>query len=118
MAQDETEERHLLHCDLHSDNSLADGARITGIIDWGNASYGDPLYDVAWLGRVTPLGTRLVDRALLDAQYGAAPRYRERLACYEIALGLDDLRYFAKNGERERYDAMRAVLLPLATMGD
>lgn len=63
------------------------------------------------------LGTRLVDRALFDVRYGVAPHYRERLACYEIALGLDDLRYFAKNGERERYDAMRAILLPLAMTG-
>ncbi|CAA9560913.1 MAG: hypothetical protein AVDCRST_MAG88-1493 [uncultured Thermomicrobiales bacterium] len=44
------EDRALIHCDLHFDNILTDGRRITGVIDWANASYGDPLYDVAWLG--------------------------------------------------------------------
>lgn len=106
------EERHLLHCDLHFDNILSDGRRITGVIDWGNASYGDPLYDVAWLGRVNALGETFVDPALLDARYGAAPRYRERIACYELALGLDDLRFYAKTDRREQYEAIKAILLP------
>ncbi|HEY8599292.1 MAG TPA: aminoglycoside phosphotransferase family protein [Thermomicrobiales bacterium] len=107
------EERHLLHCDLHFDNILADGRRITGVIDWGNAGYGDPLYDVAWLGRVNALGETFVAPALLDARYGAARHYRERIACYELALGLDDLRFYAKTGRREQYEAIKAVLLAL-----
>ena len=107
------EERHLLHCDLHFDNILSDGQRITGVIDWGNAGYGDPLYDVAWLRRVNALGETFVDPALLDARYGAAPHYRERIACYELALGLDDLRFYAKTGRREQYEAIKAILLAL-----
>jgi len=112
------EERHLLHGDLHFDNLLSDGERITGVIDWGNALYGDPLYDAAWLGRVNSLGEQFVPPVLLDARYGALPYYRERLACYELALGLDDLRFYAKTGRREQYDAIRALLLPhLASPG-
>ena len=109
------EERHLLHCDLHFDNILSDGRRITGVIDWGNAGYGDPLYDVAWLGRVNALGETFVDPALLDARCGAAPHYRERIACYELALGLDDLRFYAKTGRREQYEAIKSQLLALIT---
>lgn len=107
------EERHLLHCDLHFDNILFDGQRITGVIDWGNAGYGDPLYDVAWLRRVNALGETFVDPALLDARYGAAPHYLERIACYELALGLDDLRFYAKTGRREQYEAIKAILVAL-----
>ena len=107
------EERHLIHCDLHFDNILSDGHRITGVIDWGNAGYGDPLYDVAWLRRVNSLGETFVDAALLDARYGAAPNYRERIACYELALGLDDLRFYAKTGRREQYEVIKAILLAL-----
>jgi hygromycin-B 4-O-kinase len=107
------EERHLIHCDLHFDNILADGQRITAIIDWGNACYGDPLYDVAWLRRVNALGETFVDPATLDARYGAAPHYRERIACYELALGLDDLRFYAKTGRREQYEAIKAILMSL-----
>lgn len=105
------EERHLLHCDLHFDNIIAAGRRITGVIDWGNAGYGDPLYDIAWLGRVNGLGEQFVDPAQLDARYGAAPHYRERTACYELALGLEDLRFLAKTGRREQYEAIKALLI-------
>ena len=107
------EERRLIHCDLHFDNILAAGRQITGVIDWGNACYGDPLYDVAWLRRVNALGETFVDPALLDGRYGAAPHYHERIACYELALGLDDLRFYAKTGRREEYGAIRAILLTL-----
>ena len=107
------EERRLLHCDLHFDNILCDGRRITGVIDWGNAGYGDPLYDVAWFGRVNALGETFVDPALLDARYGASINYGERIACYEFALGLDDLRFYAKTGRREQYEAIKVLLLAL-----
>jgi hygromycin-B 4-O-kinase len=105
------EERHLLHCDLHFDNILSDGKKITGVIDWGNAGYGDPLYDVAWLRRVNALGETFVDPTLLDARYGAAPHYLDRIACYELALGLDDLRFYAKTGRHEQYEAIKAILV-------
>lgn len=104
-------ERALIHSDLHFDNVLADGERITGVIDWGNACYGDPLYDVAWLGRWTAWGAPLIEPAVLRARYGATPHYDERLTCYECFLGLDDLRFYAKNGRRQLYEAMRDRLL-------
>ncbi len=105
------EERALVHADLHFDNLLADGRRITGVIDWGNACYGDPLYDVAWLGRWTAWGAPLVDVALLRERYGATPHYDERIACYECFLGLDDLRFYARTGRRAQYEALRDRLL-------
>jgi len=43
------EERALIHNDYQFENILAEGGRITGVIDWANALYGDPLYDVARL---------------------------------------------------------------------
>lgn len=110
-------ERALLHGDLHFDNLLTAGQRITGVLDWGNACYGDPLYDVAWLGRWTAWGAPLVDAALLRARYGATPHYDARLICYECFLGLDDLRFYAKTGRRAEYAAIRDRLLALVTGG-
>lgn len=108
------EERALLHCDYHFDNVLTDGQRITGVIDWGNACYGDPLYDVAWLGRWWSISQGDRDAAaLLRARHGAAPYYDERVACYECHFGLDDLRFYAKTGRREQYERMRDRLLTL-----
>src|SRR5258708_724566 len=41
--------RHIIHGDLLNHNVLVNGSRISGVIDWGNAAYGDWLYDAAWL---------------------------------------------------------------------
>lgn len=41
--------RRLVHADLLARNVLVEDGRISGVIDWGNAMYGDPLYDIAWL---------------------------------------------------------------------
>ncbi|MFE2746150.1 phosphotransferase family protein [Streptomyces scopuliridis] len=43
------DERHMIHGDLLSHNVLAAGGTVTAVLDWGNALYGDSLYDAAWL---------------------------------------------------------------------
>jgi hygromycin-B 4-O-kinase len=106
------EERALIHRDLHFDNLLADGDCVTGVIDWGNAGYGDPLYDVAWLGRWNTYSRgAILDPALLRARYGALSDYDARIACYECVLGLDDLRFYTKTNRRAEYQAMRDWLI-------
>jgi hygromycin-B 4-O-kinase len=49
LAEIVPEDRHLIHSDLLYRNVLVDDARITGILDWGSAMYGDPVYDLAWI---------------------------------------------------------------------
>ena len=105
------EDRALIHADLHFDNILTDGRRITGVIDWANASYGDPLYDVAWLGWWFGKGDDRGAAALLRERWGAVPGYDERIACYECHFGLDDLRFYAKTGRRAQYGWTRDRLL-------
>ena len=93
---------------------LTDGRRVTGVIDWANACYGDPLYDVAWLAWWSVDGWWYEGGAgLLRKRYGAAPFYEERMACYECHIGLDELRYLARMGRRERYERVRGRLLAL-----
>lgn len=106
-------ERALLHCDYHTDNILTDGQRITGVIDWGNACYGDPLYDVAWLQWWFAKEGEPDAVASLCARHAAASHYAERIACYTYHLGLDDLRFYAKTGRRTQYAWTRARLLAL-----
>jgi len=105
------EDRALIHGDLHSDNILTDGRRITGVIDWANACYGDPLYDVAWLGWWFGKGGNRGDVAPLLERWGAVPGHDERIACYECHFGLDDLRFYAKTGRRVEYAWTRDRLL-------
>lgn len=98
------EERRLVHGDFSLDNLLADRGTVTGVIDWSNAMYGDPLYDVAYLDFWTPeIG---VARVSLDhaAERGGNVRHpMERLRCYRCHVALNALRFFAKSDRREAY---------------
>lgn len=53
----------LVHRDLHPDNLLAQGDRITGVLDWGELTIADPAVDVAWSRMVlaTEVGPELGD---------------------------------------------------------
>jgi hygromycin-B 4-O-kinase len=107
-------ERALIHNDFHFDNLMAAGERITGVLDWSNALYGDPLYDVAWLARPSPdPGWWYDDSEILRARFGAAPDYDTRLTCYQLHIGLDHLRFYAKNDRPADYRFTRDWLLAL-----
>jgi aminoglycoside phosphotransferase len=68
--------RRLVHADLHADHILVDGARLVGLIDWGDALCGDPYYELPslYFGTFRPLL-----RAFLDA-YGwrVGPDFAQR----------------------------------------
>ncbi len=109
------EERALIHNDFHFENVLADAGRVTGVIDWGNALYGDSLHEIAqlawWSGWP---GWWYDDSApLLRQRYGAAPHYAERIACYTCHVALDELRYNARVGRRAQYERARDRILAL-----
>jgi hygromycin-B 4-O-kinase len=91
------------------------GRHVSGVIDWANAVYGDPLYDVARLIAWSAQPDWWYDDgpALLHARFGAATHYAERIACYRCHLGLDDLRFYAKTGNRPTYEFFRDQLLAL-----
>jgi hygromycin-B 4-O-kinase len=107
------EARALIHNDLHFDNIMSDGRRITGVVDWANALYGDALYDVAWLDWWFAKSDDQEAIALLHARHRAAPHFRERIACYTCYIGLDDLRFYAKTERQEQYERARDRLLAL-----
>jgi hygromycin-B 4-O-kinase len=115
LAEHCPEERALIHNDYQYENVMADERRITGVIDWGGAMYGDPLYDVARLLALSarPGWWHADGPELLRARYGQLPRYDERVLCYACHTGLDDLMFYAKNGKRGDYDFVRNRLLAL-----
>jgi len=99
------EERHLVHSDLLYFNVLVDGERISAVLDWGSAMYGDFLWDLAWFTFWQPWYTAwsAVDlRAAAREHYGeiclAVPHFEQRMRCYELAIGLDGLAYQAFAG--------------------
>ena len=105
--------RALVHNDYQFENVIVDGEKITGVIDWANALYGDPLYDVAWLGWISihPGWWYEDGIEILHERFGTAPGYDTRVTCYELHIGLDHLRFYATTGRREDYEFCRDWLL-------
>jgi hygromycin-B 4-O-kinase len=92
-------ERRLIHGDFGADNLLSDGERITAVLDWELAAYGDPLFDVATAHFFGPgLDSFSEFARYSDEQLGHLPAYRERLRCYQAFQGLGILHNFARNG--------------------
>ncbi len=99
--------RGLIHNDLLHHNVLVDGDRITAVLDWGNAMYGDPLYDAAWLlywWPWYPAWAGIPIRDVLDSHWeaggGRPARQEGRLRCCLLHIGLDHLAYTAFAGRR------------------
>jgi aminoglycoside 2''-phosphotransferase len=61
----------LVHDDISDDHILVDDARVSGIIDFSDASFGDPAIDFAWFWR---LGEEAVDMVLADYRSGSEDR--------------------------------------------
>lgn len=108
LAEDLPEERHIVHGDLINHNVLVQGPRITAVIDWGNALYGDWLYDAAWLifwwswfpqWRDIDITAELETR--WDQRGGLPPGLHHRLHAYLVHIGLDAMAY---NAYRGRWD--------------
>jgi hygromycin-B 4-O-kinase len=106
------DERRMIHGDLLSRNVLVADSSVTAVLDWGNAMYGDSLYDAAWLIYWWPWYPQwnAVDiTSELFAHWtvrGALPpNARERLHAYRIHIGLDAIAYCAFRG---RWDEVRA----------
>ncbi|MFE0015513.1 phosphotransferase family protein [Mesorhizobium sp. NPDC059054] len=86
------ETRSLVHGDFGSNNVLTDSLAITGVIDWSEAMFGDPLYDVAniffwrpWLACMEAQA-RFVEGHRLDIM-----SKEQALRCYQLRIGLQQV---------------------------
>ncbi|WP_339159460.1 phosphotransferase [Paenibacillus sp. FSL W8-0186] len=82
--------KQLIHGDLGSFNLIAEQGRISGIIDWSLALYGDHLYDIAnfmfWNeDKLQPL------IAHLKTRYMDTSEDRNTITCYMLRIGLEEL---------------------------
>jgi hygromycin-B 4-O-kinase len=94
--------RHLLHTDLLHFNVLVADDRINAVVDWGNAQYGDFLYELAGFSFYAPwyLAMETIDwareaRRHFETLAVDVPHFEERLRCYEAHIGLDGMAYNA-----------------------
>jgi hygromycin-B 4-O-kinase len=100
--------RHVVHSDLLNRNVFTSTGRVTGVIDWQCAMFGDHLYDLAWFTFWAPWHPGV---ASIDWRRRALDRFRStgadlndadaRLRCYEAHIGLRHLIY---NAGRDRAD--------------
>jgi hygromycin-B 4-O-kinase len=104
------DERCMVHGDLLARNVLVEGDRIAGVLDWGSACFGDPLYDAAWLRYCWgwyPQWSSVDIEAAIGRRWNPDPT---ALRAYRIHIGLGSIAYCAT---RERWDdvALNALWL-------
>lgn len=67
----------------------ADG-RITGVIDWSEALFGDPLYDIANIFFWRPWLDCMESQAnFFEKEQPDRLEQRQRLRCYQVRIGLE-----------------------------
>ncbi|WP_308633936.1 phosphotransferase family protein [Paenibacillus silvisoli] len=105
------ENRGIVHNDLLNRNVLIGNSKLTGVFDWGNAFFGDPLYDHAlflywwsWFPRWQGIDLKEIMDLHWDKRGGPPERMKERLLACLIHIGLDHIAYCAF---RERTDDMK-----------
>jgi len=110
------DERHVIHGDLVNHNVLVQGSEVTAVLDWGNALYGDWLYDAAWLIYWWPWFPQWHDidiTAELERHWaeqgGLPPGLHHRLRAYLLHIGLDAMAYNAYCGPDRRDDLVRTA---------
>ncbi|WP_405066712.1 aminoglycoside phosphotransferase family protein [Kribbella sp. NBC_01510] len=75
----------LLHGDLHPRHLYAVGNKLTGVLDWGDAMYGDPLFDIA---RFTMSGPAPTAAFLTGYPLSRTPYINHTLSLYRALWSL------------------------------
>ena len=107
-----TEDRFLIHGDYAFNNVLAKNGKVTAVLDWANAAFGDFMLDVAALNLLKPnIGFNGRFQAYYQSYNIHIPHYNERLLCHSCFAALDGLRYYAKTGQEDGYQWIRRLIL-------
>jgi hygromycin-B 4-O-kinase len=115
------EERHLIHRDLLHFNVLVAGDRISAVLDWGCALYGDFLYDLASVAFWSPWfpAWQGIDVRAEAARHFAAiglevPPFAERFRCCQVHAGLDAQQFQALVGDWDNLERAAGRTLAVA----
>jgi len=96
--------RSLVHADYGFDNVLATPHRVTAVIDWANACFGDHLFDVARMQMLQPEWQfEQHFRERYSARGEELPGYANRLWCYYVYMLLDGMRFYAQTRQPDGY---------------
>lgn len=113
------EERHLVHSDLLHWNVLIEGDRVSGLLDWGSSIIGDFVYDLAWLTFWWPWYPQWSELDIVAAVTAhldrlGVPDIPQRLRCYELSIGLDNLNWYLSRGDDLNLERSAARIQELA----
>lgn len=117
-------ERHLIHRDLIHYNVLVADDRISAVLDWGCALYGDFLYDPAcfafwsaWFPAWQGIDFRAEAARHFAAIGLAVPHFAERFRCCQVHAGLDAQQFMALVGDWDNLERAAARTLAVARGG-
>ena len=108
-------ERYLVQGSYSFRNILAQDGKITAILDWVDARYGDFVYDIAgldfWCGwlHLPELFRQYYQQRQVDQPF----YYKERLLCYQCYIALGAMRYYAATLQHDSYLWARSRILDL-----
>ena len=107
VHQPQTAPCAVLHGDLKPAHVLYDAAagQITGVLDWGDVSLGDPDFDLAVIGMF--FGPELLARLLEHLPDRDPAVVRDKARFFTTLRGLQDIRYVLDHGDHAT--AQRAV---------
>jgi hygromycin-B 4-O-kinase len=93
-------ERRLVHGGFGYGNVLVHHHAVAAVLDWQDARYGDPLFDLAYMVffREAPVAAKMLE-AYQSQTHGSQlfpENFAARLACYQYYIGLDSMRFAAK----------------------
>jgi aminoglycoside phosphotransferase (APT) family kinase protein len=95
--------------------------RISAVIDWGNALYGDFLHDIAcfsfwasWYRTMDGIDWEVEAKKHFETIGLEVPNIEERLLCYKIHIGLDAQAYNAFVGNWDHFAVNSQKTLELA----
>jgi hygromycin-B 4-O-kinase len=103
--------RLLVHGGFGYGNVLVEDDAVTVVLDWQDARFGDPLFDLAYMD-FWPSGhdlTELFKPYCRDSAIGLED-YAERLLACRYYVAMDSMRFFAMVGNRPAYDAVVRIM--------
>jgi hygromycin-B 4-O-kinase len=102
--------RELVHGGFGYGNLLVKDGRITAVLDWQDARYGDPVFDLAYMTDWFDGGTQEacinVYKQSLEKFGRQETNLQDRIKCYRYFMGIDGLRFAAKTENQGFYQAV------------
>ena len=101
--------RYLVHGDYSLSNILSINDEITGVLDWDNCMQIDYVYDIVYLQQSFNNEFDLY-KHFYKSQGFNTDNFEERVLCMKIFIGLDSLRFYAKNNYVDLYEKRKTEL--------